>query len=146
MVSRVRSGDVSSGFRPLAGNGLGKNNAPQSVIGNPEQFPSPCGEWVRKENLQFVTEQGFVVSEFPSPCGEWVRKAPSAPMKVAGIEGFRPLAGNGLGKEMDLWVRNPVTTLACFRPLAGNGLGKGNGSECPTGSELQVSVPLRGMG
>ncbi len=37
-------------------------------------------------------------------------------------ESFRPLAGNGLGKLLQLVAK--AVLAASFRPLAGNGLGK----------------------
>ncbi len=40
-----------------------------------KEFPSPCGEWVRKviapPGYKLV---GIDLQAFPSPCGEWVRK------------------------------------------------------------------------
>ncbi len=132
------------------------------------KFPSPCGEWVRKVGGVAGT---LLLAGFPSPCGEWVRKVTIGYgyTILYSLKGFRPLAGNGLGKKRHRvsnwfraskfpspcgeWVRKglhgtPGTATATgFRPLAGNGLGK-----TPLWLLLclflllWVSVPLRGMG
>ncbi len=62
------------------------------------RFPSPCGEWVRKV-VALVSVFGGS-AQFPSPCGEWVRKESVTVTSPQGDGCFRPLAGNGLGKNL----------------------------------------------
>ena len=115
---------VFPSFRPLAGNGLGKAMLcwPQSKLSewkvsvplrgmgwesflvgitSPDriEFPSPCGEWVGKE--QFPELQNLLTeTEFPSPCGEWVGKGEGVSSGEPGwCYWFPSPCGEWVGKE-----------------------------------------------
>ncbi len=79
----LNSNPNRQGFRPLAGNWLGKGKSKQYQNADSiKQFPSPCGEWVRKG---VEGENGLQVGngKFPSPRGEWVRKGEHINVKFA---------------------------------------------------------------
>ena len=89
-------------FRPLAGNWLGKFlEGTANRVGTFPEFPSPCGELVGKD-VRLAIYGTLILFLFPSPCGELVGKVvPLALEQTSESVGFRPLAGNWLGKATD---------------------------------------------
>ncbi len=112
-----------NGFRPLAGNGLGKEFMRYCyATGGNFKFPPPCGEWVRRAapGLTGMWRKGL---SFHPLAGNGLESQSASFTPTKSTECFRPLSGNGLGKLFAITVGQSLATF-CFRPLAGNGLGK----------------------
>ncbi len=67
------AGLAGVGFRPLAGNGLGKVEVSVSGVVQCYSFRPLAGNGLGKV-LSAGSALALSISLFPSPCGEWVRK------------------------------------------------------------------------
>ena len=132
-------------FRPLAGNGLGKGSSRTNWNWSLEIVSVPLrgmGWESSRHSFGRRERQGV-----PSPCGEWVGKVlESFGLEQNAVDVSVPLRGMGW-ERLSLTPITAITMQASFRPLAGNGLGKnGNTVRSTRISFGEVSVPLRGMG
>ncbi len=131
-----------SGFRPLAGNGLGNLNTDGGDLATVAEFPSPCGEWVGKDwaALRLYVEPDHV--SVPLRGMGWESLALAYPLSVS-VGVSVPL--RGMGWES---ILSQLLQRKCVLPFpspCGEWVGK-DGSNSSNKRKHLVSVPLRGMG